>query len=211
MGVSDTCSSRSARDPANRNARVAPRRKRDVPAWIDTERVRVHHGGLAILRHAGRMTEIGRIEMLALYRGADSMHDARTDLARMTRQCRGNRLQKAVAAVQRQSPAARRMASISSSDSLSMGEASRCGRGPGVRPWRPHRVESLAPRPPGRGAFLKPPSSRPRTRLAGGSNSQATDWMTMPAAAVVLAASPDRPRQSPAAQAPPRRSPDRED
>jgi hypothetical protein len=108
-------------------------------------------------------------------------------------------------------PAARRMASISSSDSLSMGEASRCGRGPGLRPWRPHRVDSLAPRPPGRGAFLKPPSSRPRTRLAGGSNSQATDWMTMPAAAVVLAASPDRPRQSPAAQAPPRRSPDRED
>ena len=92
-----------------------------------------------------------------------------------------------------------------------MGEASRCGRGPGVRPWRPHRVESLAPRPPPRGAFLKPPSSRPRTRLAGSSNSQATDWMTMPAAAVVLAASPDRPRQSPAAQAPPRRSPDRED
>ena len=62
--------------------------------------------------------------MLALYRGANSMHDARTDLARMTGQCRGNRLQKAVAAVQRQSPAARRMASISSSDSLSMGEAS---------------------------------------------------------------------------------------
>ena len=70
-----------------------------VPAWIDTERVRVHHGGLAILRHAARMTEIGRIEMLALYLGADSMHDARTDLARMTGQCRGDRLQKAVAAV----------------------------------------------------------------------------------------------------------------
>jgi hypothetical protein len=49
------------------------------------------------------MTEIGRIEMLALYLGADSMHDARTDLARMTGQCSGDRLQKAVAAVQRQS------------------------------------------------------------------------------------------------------------
>jgi len=30
MGVGDTCSSRSARDPAHRNARVAPRRKRDA-------------------------------------------------------------------------------------------------------------------------------------------------------------------------------------